>query len=292
MALALTDISIERIQISIRSPLANERSDLLVFSVASYNLLANAYVQYALYKRSPRMVLEPAWRVPALVQQVTNLGTDLLCLQEVDMATFAALKSRLAPLGYGVQYARKLANQPDGCATFYRQHPFELIAARVVEYADGAQGQTNSGHIALLIWLRVAGRIVGIANTHLSWDPPDTTSAAKLGYRQALQLLNASQTMAPTCDGWLICGDLNAMPDSEIVAALQNAGFQYAHAELAQTYTCKVNSELKMIDYLFHSANFRAQPERVLQISDETILPSAEQPSDHLPIVARFFWTA
>jgi endonuclease/exonuclease/phosphatase family metal-dependent hydrolase len=96
--------------------------------------------------------------------------------------------------------------------------------------------------------------------------------------------------MAPPCDGWLICGDLNATPDSEMVATLERAGFQYAHRELAHAYTCKVNSEVKMIDYLFHSSNFRSQPERVLQISDQTILPSAEQPSDHLPVLARFFW--
>jgi CCR4-NOT transcription complex subunit 6 len=264
----------------------------LSFSVASYNLLANAYVQYTRYKRTPRMVLAPAWRVPALVHQVTNLGTDVLCLQEVDMETFAALKSRLAALSYEAQYARKLANQPDGCATFYRRHDFELIATRVVEYADGAHGQANSGHLALILLLRVAGRVVGIANTHLSWDPPGTANSAKLGHRQAQQLLNACRIMAPSCQGWLICGDLNATPDSEIIATLESAGFQYAHAGLAQTYTCKVDAEVKMIDYLFHSPEFRAEPESVVAISDQTVLPSAEQPSDHLPIVSRFFWKA
>jgi endonuclease/exonuclease/phosphatase family metal-dependent hydrolase len=140
--------------------------------------------------------------------------------------------------------------------------------------------------------LRTAGRVIGIANTHLSWDPPGILHAVRLGYRQALQLLNECQTMAPTCDGWLICGDLNTTPDSEIISTLQHTGFQYAHAGLAQAYTCKVNSEVKMIDYLFHSAEFRAEPERVVQISDQTVLPSAEQPSDHLPIVARFFWNS
>jgi mRNA deadenylase 3'-5' endonuclease subunit Ccr4 len=264
----------------------------LSFTVASYNVLANAYVQYTLYRRTPKMVLNPAWRIPALVQHVTDLGTDVICLQEVEMGTFAALKSRLTSFGYSAQYIRKTGGKPDGCATFYREHVFELIAARVVEYADGDQGQANSGHITLILLLRMADSVIGIANTHLSWDPPGTLNAARLGYRQALQLLNECQTLMPPCDGWLICGDFNATPDSEIVATLQSAGFQYAHAGLPHTYTCKVNSEVKMIDYLFHSVNFRAEPERVVQISDQTILPSAEQPSDHLPVVARFFWAA
>jgi mRNA deadenylase 3'-5' endonuclease subunit Ccr4 len=263
----------------------------LSFTVASYNVLAVAYVQYALYRRTPKLVLDPTWRIPALAQHVTDLATDVICLQEVEMSTFSALKSRLISLGYAAQYARKTGGSPDGCAIFYRRHAFELIGARVVEYVEGSQGQAHSGNIALLVWLRVAGRIVGMANTHLTWDPPNTASTAKLGYRQALQLLNEYQTMAPRCDGWLICGDLNATPDSEIVATLQNAGFQYAHAGLAQTYTCKVNGEVKMIDYLFYSPEFCAEPQSVVQISDQTVLPSAEQPSDHVPIVARFSWT-
>jgi mRNA deadenylase 3'-5' endonuclease subunit Ccr4 len=263
----------------------------LSFTVASYNVLATAYVLNARYRRTPKMVLDPAWRIPALVQHVTDLGADVLCLQEVELQTFGALKSRLSSLGYAAQYTRKTGGRPDGCATFYRQHAFEMIAARVVEYADGGQGQANSGHIALIVVLQAAGRVIGIANTHLIWDPPGTASTAKLGYRQALQLLNECQNLVPSPHGWLICGDLNATPDSEIIATLESASFQYAHAGLAQTYTCKVNSEVKMIDYLFYSPAFRAEPQSILQISDRTVLPSSDQPSDHLPVTARFFWT-
>ena len=142
----------------------------------------------------------------------------------------------------------------------------------------------------LIVVLQAAGRVIGIANTHLSWDPPGAASAAKLGYRQTVQLLNECQNIAPPPHGWLICGDLNATPDGEIIATLESAGFQYAHAGLAQTYTCKVNSEVKMIDYLFYSPAFRAEPQTILQISDRTVLPSSDQPSDHLPVAARFLW--
>lgn len=259
------------------------------FSVASYNVLADAYVQYGLYRRTPKVVLDPLWRMPAVVYQVASIGADVLCLQEVELGTFAALKHRLKSLGYAGQHARKRGGKPDGCAIFYREAAFELVATRVIEYADGAEGQANSGHIALIVLLRAAGRVIGIANTHLIWDPPGTPTAAKLGYRQALQLLNECQNIAPSPHGWLICGDLNATPDSDIVALLESAGFRYSHAGFEHAYTCNVNAEAKMIDYLFYSPAFRAEPQSILQISDRTVLPSSDQPSDHLPIAARFF---
>lgn len=77
------------------------------FTVASYNVLAHAYVQYGLYRRTPKMVLDPLWRMPAVVYQVGSIGADVLCLQEVEMGTFAALKHRLNSLGYVGQHARK-----------------------------------------------------------------------------------------------------------------------------------------------------------------------------------------
>jgi mRNA deadenylase 3'-5' endonuclease subunit Ccr4 len=262
----------------------------LSFSVATYNVLATSYIQYARYRRTPKMVLDPAWRVPALVQYVTTFAADVLCLQEVEMDVFAALNSRLNSAGYAGHYARKLAGKPDGCATFYRHPAFELIGTRVIAYADGTQETPDSGHIALVVLLRAAGRSVGVANTHLIWAPADATATAQSSYRQALQLLNECQTMAPSPDGWLICGDFNATPGSEIIALYENAGFHYAHSGLASIHTCKVNAEAKMIDYLFHSPELRAEPRNMFRVSHEAVLPSAEHPSDHLPVVARFFW--
>jgi mRNA deadenylase 3'-5' endonuclease subunit Ccr4 len=262
----------------------------LSFTVASYNLLATAYIHYGLYRRTPKLVLDPAWRIPALVQHVSGLGADLICLQEVEANTLAALRTRLTVLGYSAEYARKAGGNPDGCATFYRTDSFELIAKKVIEYSDAAERGVRSGHIALLLVLRVDGRNLGIANTHLRWDPPETPHVASIGRRQALQLLDECRRVAAPMDGWLICGDLNATPDSEIVAIFERAGFQQAHSGLTDAYTCKVNTEVKTIDYLLYSPEFGAEPQKPLQISDRTVMPSPEQPSDHLPIMARFFW--
>ena len=260
------------------------------FSVATYNVLATAYIHPARYRRSPAMVLNPVWRLPALTQYIANLATDVICLQEVEMDTLAALWARLSSLGYSARYARRPAGKPDGCAIFFRTETFAPLEVNVIEYADDSGTAAASGDIALIVLLRSADRMVGIANTHLAWEPPDIAQGARGGYRKIRQLLAGCESMGGSCQGWIICGDLNATPDSEVIAALERAGFRYAHHDLTETYTCNVNGQAKMIDYLFHAATLHSEPQPALHISDKTPLPSSEQPSDHLPLVSRFSW--
>src|SRR5918999_4186303 len=134
------------------------------FTVATYNVLASAYIQRAHYPRTPAMVLNPAWRVPALVQYISRLKADILCLQEVEPETFVALRTSLGETGYGAQYARKYARRPEGCAIFYKQNAFELLGAHVIAYADGAGAAPDTGHIALTTRFRNAGNILGVIN--------------------------------------------------------------------------------------------------------------------------------
>lgn len=260
------------------------------FSVVSYNVLAAAHVQRAWYPRTPALVLNSAWRVPALVGYVANLGADIICLQEMEIETFSALRLRLSSLGYASQYAPKRGGRPDGCATFYRRNLFELVDADVVAYGDGDGGEADSGNVALVAVLQSGGRKCVVANTHLTWDPPDIPITARRGDRQAKQLLLESETIADAADARILAGDFNATPDSEIVAKIERAGFRYPHRDHGGVFTCNINGRAKMIDYLFHSSALASEPQSIIRIDDRTILPSAEQPSDHVAIVARFHW--
>ena len=121
------------------------------FTVASYNVLATAYVPHTRYRRTPQDGFRPGLAYPRFGATRYRLRGRCALFARSRLATFAALKSRLSSLGYAAEYARKTGGKPDGCATFYRQRSFEVIAARVVEYADGGQGQANSGHIALIL---------------------------------------------------------------------------------------------------------------------------------------------
>jgi mRNA deadenylase 3'-5' endonuclease subunit Ccr4 len=268
----------------------NTTAPVSSFSVASYNVLASAYIQPALYRRTPSIVLNPSWRIPALLQHITKLQADIICLQEVEGEVFAALRSRMGASGYGAQYRRKNSGKPDGCAVFFRQDVFDLIDVRVIAYKDGRDETADSGNIALVILFEtVLGRL-GIVNTHLTWDPPNTAPEVQRGFRQVRQLLVEQSSIADAAKGWIIAGDFNAMPDSESISLMQNAGFHYAHCAVAGVNTCNVNGRAKMIDYLFCSSSFQAEPLPVSPVEDQTVLPSAEQPSDHVPIVARFSW--
>jgi endonuclease/exonuclease/phosphatase family metal-dependent hydrolase len=193
-------------------------------------------------------------------------------------------------LGYGAQYGRKNGGRPDGCALFFRQDAFTLIDSRVLAYTDGGVDSADSGDIALIARFRSARAVLGVVNTHLSWDPPGTPSESQRGCRQARQLLLEYKKIADSAETWILAGDFNVTPDSEIIALVEEAGFDYAHRGHAGVFTCNVNGQAKMIDYLFHSRSLRAEAIAPAKIDNQTILPSAEQPSDHVAILAEFSW--
>lgn len=246
------------------------------FRATSYNVLASGYIKPAFYPRVEPALLDPAWRIPALVRHVIALDADLIGLQEVDAATYAALEAGLSPLGFASHYARKAGRKPDGCATFYRRERFGLHGVERLVYADG------SGHIALLVELEQGGRRLGLANTHLKWSPPGAD-------HDRLQMRELLAALATRDGQWIVCGDFNAKPGSEALGLLRRAGYRPTHADPA-AFTCNPNGEAKTVDYLCHTVGLGAAPLPLPPIDDRTPLPSHDQPSDHLAVVATFEW--
>src|SRR5205814_1487454 len=157
------------------------------------------------YPRTPPSLLRPGARLPQLTGRVAALGADVACLQEVEEDVFAALTVGLGQ--HAGCFEKKAAGRPDGCATFvHRDVP--LVARTALRYTDG------TGHVALLAALSFDTRLIGVANTHARWDAPGTPIGAQVGRRQMLDLLDAVERFEPRCDGWVLCGDLNATPDS------------------------------------------------------------------------------
>ena len=121
------------------------------FSLTTYNILAQAYITPTRYPRTPAPVLVSAWRCPALVRHIVGLGTDVVCLQEVEDETFAAVQQALQPLGYTGHFAKKSGGKPDGCATFVRQSTLTWGTVHQLMYSDGAGIERDSGHLALVV---------------------------------------------------------------------------------------------------------------------------------------------
>ncbi len=218
--------------------------------LATYNVLATAYIRASYYPEVEPRWLDPAWRHPAVVRRVQALEADVLCLQEVEAGVYAALREALPD--YVWNWLPKSGGRPDGCATAART----VLSTRELVYADG------SGHVALLT--EVAPGLV-VANTHLKWHQ---------GLPQITELLRLNPQV--------VCGDLNVTSDDPVLKALCAAGFK---DDGNPAPTAVANGKAKKIDHVFSTLPMRAEPPP--RVMDHTPLPSAEEPSDHLPLVVQ-----
>jgi protein angel len=250
----------------------------MTFIVATYNVLATGYVQRERYPNTPLELLRDARRKPALAEYIAALEADIYCLQEVERDAFTLVRARLEVLGYVGTLAMKGGQRPDGCAAFFRTDRIELFEERRLEYDDGDGGRP-SGYVAQLLLFAIEGRTLHVANTHLMWDAPYAPAEARRGLRQ-VQALLAERDRRQERIPWIICGDLNATPDSDVIGALRSAGFTFTHAA-APAPTCNANRLAKLIDYVLYEPPLLGEPCPVTPIDDTTPLPSATEPSDH-----------
>jgi mRNA deadenylase 3'-5' endonuclease subunit Ccr4 len=263
------------------------------FAIVTYNVLAAAYVKAERYPLVAAELLEPRRRRAALVDRVVALDADVLCAQEVEPDLFAELARRFAPLGVHGTYAQKRGGKPDGCATFVRRDLFAEWLPSTLAYADGSGAERDSGHVALVVALTHDGRRVAIANTHVKWDPPDCALEDRWGQRQLTQLLSRRETLAPNATNasteWIVCGDFNILPDSTVLCSLRDAGFADAHAATggARAHTCVTEGRAQTVDYVWCTTGLRASPLDLPGAPADAPLPSANEPSDHVPIGAR-----
>jgi len=87
---------------------------------------------------------------------------------------------------------------------------------------------------------------------------------------------------------WIVCGDFNATPDSDVVQLLQRAGFRASHAGQPKAATCNANQRAKLIDYIFHNDGMKQESIPLIPVDDTTPLPGPGQASDHVPVIAEF----
>jgi len=252
--------------------------------IASYNVLADAYLKPAWYAHVDPAVLDRDWRWPALARRIAGLQADVVCLQEVEPACFAALSEGLDRVGLIGVYAQKGQGRPDGCATFHRPVTLQLMEQRTLHYRDARDGEADSGHIALICVFDSVIGTLRIAGTHLRWAPDDAAPQAHIGWRQVRALCDSGIDAAN--GGWVICGDLNGISESAPLLELANVGFVDAYAGQPQA-TCNPNQRAKRIDYILHSRDLVSVVQPLTVIDDNTPLPSPSEPSDHLPVVAR-----
>lgn len=233
--------------------------------VVSWNVLAQGYLRREYYPTSPPDSLEAAPRRARLIERARALAPDVLCLQEIEPATFEPLAAAFP--AHEARLLQKGEGRPDGCAILVRRG-LGPVAWRALRYPDG------SGHVALLA--RLPGW--GVATTHLRWHRPDQPGSPGPDEMRALLAL------IPREQPWLVCGDLNAPAGSEVLELARAHGLRDAYAELPEAWTANSNGRCKRIDFLLLGEGLTGRPLPVPPIAVETPLPSASEPSDHLPI--------
>lgn len=251
--------------------------------IASYNILADAYIKPEWFPHTPADLLRPRSRHAPLARRIAGLDADIVCLQEVEPDSFNALQSALTPHGYVGVMAQKQQGRPDGCAVFHRLE--RSPGHRVHYFSDRLEDGRASGHLALSVDFDVGGARLRVACTHLRWDRPDRPVDQHQGMQQATELITEVIRKAPEAL-WIVCGDFNARPGEPLVQAFEAAGLLDAYSGRHQP-TCNANGEPKAIDFLFHSSVLRAQPDRLPPLEALTPMPSEQEPSDQLPIAAR-----
>lgn len=255
--------------------------------IVSYNVLAPAFLKPDAYPASSTESLDPELRTPALVRRLQKLDADILCLQEVEAEVFEQLTQALE--GYQGRFLQRDAGHPDGCATLVRG--IADPTWHELKFNDGGRGQADSGHVALTLECTMDDRRLAVANTHLKWDPPGVAAGAQWAARQMKQLIDTLKTI--NTEGTVVAGDFNAVARDEVVRLLRQAAFREAFdGERDSVYTIVTGKKPRKIDYLFHSARLRARPHRMGSLNAETVLPSEDEPSDHIPLVVDFEWVA
>lgn len=248
-------------------------------SVATYNVLADAYIKPKYYPLCATEDFKPERRHPLLDARVAALGTDVICLQEVDYEAFKRFDDRLRPLGYQGRWAHRAGGKPDGCATFVRA-PWKLRTSLIFDFDDEPRRPSNRVAIASVI--ECDGHRRALVNAHLQWDPPDAPPHEQAGLGQALQLLSYVRGQGRA----VVCGDFNAVPDSAILEAFRTEGFTDAHGDAPPT--SNTAGPPRKIDFLLHSYGLVAIPSPPPHVAAGTPLPSATEPSDHVPLIATF----
>ncbi|KAJ2919963.1 hypothetical protein MD484_g499, partial [Candolleomyces efflorescens] len=165
-------------------------------SVLCFNILCERYATERLYGYTPSWALAWTYRRDLIMKEILRHDTDIVCLQEVDIAQYEDYFSKsLADEGYtGVFWPKSRANrltgaerrQVDGCATFYKSSRFQLIEKQLAEFNALAMarpdfrktddmfnrilGKDHIGVICLLEDIHTGTRLV-VGNAHIHWDP-------------------------------------------------------------------------------------------------------------------------
>jgi CCR4-NOT transcription complex subunit 6 len=207
--------------------------DTCSFTIFSYNILSEKFATPRQYGFVPSWALEWEYRREGIANEIAQYAADIICLQEVDEATwessirlqmdegwdgFFSAKSRSKTMP--VEKERKAV---DGCGTLWRKSRWRLEESTVLEFSqlgskkmdirkdeESFQRLLMKDNISLVTCLkdRETGRTFVVANVHIHWNPEfcDVKLVQTILLMEELEkiLLRYPQAIL------LVCGDFNS----------------------------------------------------------------------------------
>ncbi|KAK4559721.1 hypothetical protein RGQ29_008778 [Quercus rubra] len=272
-----------RLRNTLNSNLKAQSSNDVVFSVLTYNILADSLSMNAL-GYCPDWALAWEYRQENLLDEIINYDADILCLQEVECDHFENFfEPELKKRGYSVMYKQKTGSglflgeseksTNHGCATFYHSKLFKEIMkyelefdkeASSVVYAlepkikfKGSHRLTSKDNVALVVVLEslqngsnrdaFQSRIC-VANIHTHWSKghEDVTLFQVVHLVNGLEKIAQSQQIP-----LIICGDFNSRPGSDphnfIVKGRANCVSEKANDPLGIFQYLKLHHSLSLV---------------------------------------------
>lgn len=210
------------------------------FSVISYNILADCYVDKAGYFYSKD--LSTTHRHESLIKELKSMNfATIMCFQEVTQKYFCeSLEPSLNEFGYRGVFQQKSQKYPnginsaDGLAIFYHYDTCELVCTEPVilnnllhvkwrlQQNGDLPGNCYKDTVALLCVLKINGKLLALCNVHIHWDYTKHLLQTLQGCLVYNELVGFSQKYS--VDAQLYCGDFNTQPQNELYKILTETG--------------------------------------------------------------------
>lgn len=256
------------------------------FTMLTWNILAPIHVRPERYPRVPPELLDGAARNARILERLRVLDADVIALQEVEPDVAAYLHDGLRDRAYDWRLTLKQQFRLEGVALFVRRSVFGPVRFEEIIYREDVPGVSPTGNVALLAHATFAGRPILLATTHIKWELPEVPLDRHRGLIQVRQLADRLRSGPPA----VVSGDFNATTTSPVLAPLWALGLRDPFAALDQP-TGTFNGRATRLDFLVHAPELVGTGDRLPTLTGESVLPSVDEPSDHLLLRATLQWS-
>ncbi|KAJ4165756.1 hypothetical protein LMH87_007376 [Akanthomyces muscarius] len=231
--------------------------------VFSWNILCEKYATAQLYGYTPTRALKWEYRLECILKEIRYRDADFVTLQEVSGEAYRdELAPKLIKDGYrGIYWPKtrvrtmpeKDALQVDGCAIFFKQSKWFMIAKECIEFNSIAinRADMNKEHdvfnrvmpkdnIAIVAFFesRETGARIIVSNVHLTWE----TTLADV---KAIQTAILMEQITKLAELWAKLGPAQEKDKRLIVAPGEESKPPPPKSVPSQEYRC--NTELPLI---------------------------------------------